>query len=461
MIGVATPRRSSGKYIDARQCLSLRSYSHMALTKKLENIQKRAFSYFENEFNPINGLIFDKASLDGDGASVWPSSIAAVGFALASYPVAVTHAFLSHEEAIHRTLATLRFFSQSAQGPESDATGYRGFYYHFLDIQTGRRAWQCELSTIDTALLLYGMLTCARFFNQQAPDEVEIRSLADALYRRVEWDWSLSSDSTMSMGWTPESGFLEPNWKGYNEAILLYILALGSPTHPIPESSYQAWLSGYQWKQIYGHEYLYAGALFTHQFPHVWIDFRGIQDAFMRDKGINYFENSRRATYVQRRYAMTNPLGFAGYGDKCWGLTACQGPGPETVLIDGIERQFFNYVARGAPFGPDDGTISPSTVVASLPFAPEIVLPAIDYFVDELQLHDANPYGFRATINQTYQGKGSATVGWISHWHFGINQGPALLMIENYRSGMLWTLMRECPYLIRGLKRGGFSGGWL
>src|SRR5476649_333554 len=126
-------------------------------------------------------------------------------------------------------------------------------------------------------------------------------------------------------------------------------------------------MSGYQWKQIYGQEYLYAGALFTHQFPHIWVDFRGIQDAFMRDKGIDYFENSRRATYVQRQYAIANPLGFAGYGPNCWGLTACQGPGPDTVLIDGIERQFFNYVARGAPYGPDDGTISPSTVVASLP----------------------------------------------------------------------------------------------
>ena len=262
------------------------------IEEKLQNIQQKAFSYFQHEFNPANGLILDKTSPDGTSTSDWPASIAAVGFALASYPVAVSRAFLSRADAIQRTLATLRFFSRSAQGPEPDATGFRGFYYHFLDMQTGRRAWQCELSTIDTSLLLAGMLTCARFFNESTPDEVEIRSIADALYHRVEWDWALDGDSTVSMGWRPESGFLGPRWKGYNEALLLYLLALGSPTHPIPVGSYRAWMSGYQWKQTQGQEYLYAGALFTHQFPHIWVDFRGIQDAFMRDKGIDYFENS-------------------------------------------------------------------------------------------------------------------------------------------------------------------------
>ncbi|MDI1253681.1 glucoamylase family protein [Thermomonas sp.] len=205
----------------------------------------------------------------------------------------------------------------------------------------------------------------------------------------------------------------------------------------------------------------YIGALFTHQFPLIWIDFRGIQDAFMRDKSNDYFENSRRATYVQRQYAIANPLGFKGYSANCWGLTACQGPGPDTLLIDGVERQFFSYGARGVPFGPDDGTIAPSAIVASLPFAAEIVLPAIDYFIDELKFHDLNPYGFRTTINPTCATKPDDACGWVSPWHFGINQGPMVLMIENYRSGLLWRLMRESPDLVRGLKRAGFSGGWL
>lgn len=429
--------------------------------EKLQDIQKKAFHYFECEVNPANGLIRDKTAPDDKWSPDWPASIAAVGFALACYPVAVTRDFKSREAAAQRTLCTLRFFAESPQGPEADATGYRGFYYHFLDMQTGRRAWQCELSSIDTALLLAGMLTCARFFEGQAPAEVEIRSLADALYRRVEWDWALDGGSTLSMGWHPESGFLPFRWKGYNEALLLYLLALGSPTHAVPEESYLAWTSGYEWKHIYDYDYLYGGALFTHQFPHIWIDFRGIQDGFMRDKGIDYFENSRRATYVQRQYAIANPLGFEGYSANCWGLTASQGPGPDTVLIDGVERRFFAYTARGVPYGPEDGTIAPWAVVASLPFAPEIVLPAIDYLIDDLKLQDINPYGFRASINPTYATKPGHACGWVSPRHFGINQGPVVVMIENHRSGLLWELMRECPYVIHGLKRAGFGGGRL
>lgn len=437
------------------------SATSVSIDEKLRDIQQKAFRYFQHECARTNGLIIDKCAPDDAVATDWPASIAAVGFALACYPVAVARGFLPHEEALRRTLITLRFFFRSAQGPEPDATGYRGFYYHFLDMQTGRRAWQCELSSIDTALLLAGMLTSARFFDGQSDDEAEVRRLAHQLYERTEWDWALNGDSTLSMGWRPESGFIEHRWKGYNEALLLYILALGSPTHPIPEDSYAAWTSAYEWKRIYDQEYLYAGALFTHQFPHIWIDFREIQDSFMRDKGIDYFENSRRAAIVQRQYAIANPLGFIGYGPNCWGLTACQGPGPDTFLIEGVERRFFGYLARGVPYGPDDGTIAPWAVVASLPFAPEIVLPAIDYFVDELDLLDVNPYGFRATFNPTYAGKPGRTAGWVSPWHFGINQGPVVLMIENYRSGLLWQLMRGCPYLIRGLERGGFRGGWL
>ena len=159
--------------------------------------------------------------------------------------------------------------------------------------------------------------------------------------------------------------------------MLLYVLGLGSPAHPLPESCYTAWTSTYRWEHCYGYEYLYAGPLFTHQLSHIWIDFRGIQDAFMRAKGIDYFENSRRATYVQQQYAMDNPLKFAGYGRNCWGITASDGPGPDTIKVSGIERQFFGYLGRGVPYGPDDGTIAPWAAVASLPFAPEIVLPTI------------------------------------------------------------------------------------
>ena len=237
------------------------------------------------------------------------------------------------------------------------------------------------------------------------PTEKEIRALAEALYRRVDWPWAQNGGATVTHGWKPESGFLEYRWEGYDEALVLYILGLGSPTHPLPAESYTAWASTYEWKSSYGYDYLYAGPLFTHQISHVWIDFRGIQDAFMRDKGIDYFENTRRATCVQQRYAIDNPLKFAGYGKDCWGITASDGPGPDTIEVNGIERQFFDYLARGVPYGPDDGTIGPWAVVASLPFAPEIVLPAIDYLVHEVDLKKGNPYGFKATFNPTYPDK--------------------------------------------------------
>jgi hypothetical protein len=422
---------------------------------ELESLQRETFSYFLNETNLQNGLVLDKTAPD------WPASIAATGLALAVYPVAIERGFITRAAAIDRVLATLRFFWNSPQGPEPDATGYRGFYYHFLDMQTGRRAWQCELSTVDSAILFAGVLTARAYFDADAPEEREIRTLADALYRRADWSWAQNGGATVTHGWKPESGFLQYRWEGYDEALVLYVLGLGSPTHPLPEESYAAWASTYEWKTSYGYDYLYAGPLFTHQISHVWIDFRGIQDAFMRDKGIDYFENTRRATLVQREYAIDNPLEFAGYGKDCWGITACDGPGPDTIKLNGIERRFFDYLGRGVPYGPDDGTVGPWAVVASLPFAPEIVLPAIDYLVHQVDLKMGNPYGFKATFNPTYPDKSGNPYGWVSPWHYGINQGPINPMIENHRTGLLWRLMRGCPYVITGLRRAGFTGGWL
>lgn len=420
----------------------------------LDDLQLDTFQYFQHEVNPRNGLVCDKAAPD------WPASIAAVGLALAAYPVGVERGWLGRPAAIARTLATLRFFHDSPQGPDPAATGYRGFYYHFLDMETGRRAWQCELSVVDTLFFLAGALVAATYFDADTGPEREIRERADALYRRAEWDWALNGGTSLSHGWKPESGFLPYRWEGYDEALLLYMLALGSPTHPIPAASYPTWAQTYAWKQVYGLEYLYAAPLFIHQLSHIWIDFRGIQDAPMRAHGSDYFENSRRATLIQQRYAIENPQAFRRYGEYCWGITASDGPGTQTRLLDGIERRFFGYEARGAPFGLDDGTLAPWAVVASLPFAPEIVLPTIQY-LDGLDLRVANPYGFKATFNPTYPAQTAHSAGWISPYHIGINQGPVVLMIENYRTEMIWQLMRQCPYLVAGLRRAGFSGGWL
>ena len=292
--------------------------------------------------------------------------------------------------------------------------------------------------------------------------EGTVYTCPDALYRRADWQWAQNHGATVTHGWKPESGFLKYRWEGYDEALLLYVLGLGSPTNPLPECSYAAWASTYRWENCYGYDYLYAGPLFTHQLSHVWIDFRGIQDAFMRDKGIDYFENSRRATYVQQRYAMDNPRKFAGYAEHCWGITASEGPGPSSLMLNGIQRVFDDYVSRGVPYGPDDGTLAPWAVVASLPFAPEIVLRAIDFCIHQAKLKMFNAYGFKAAFNTTHPGEPGNPYGyWVSPWHFGLNQGPIVLMIENYRSDLLWRLMRGCPYIIAGLRRAGFSGGWL
>lgn len=338
----------------------------------LEGLQRDAFGYFLNETNPANGLVLDKTQ---PGA---PSSIAAVGFALAAYLVGIERSWMTRAEAAARTLTALRFFWASPQGTSSEATGYKGFYYHFLDMKTGRRAARCELSTIDTAFLLAGVLVAATYFDRDSEEERQIRTLT--VYRRADWQWARNGEATVTHGWTPEGGFLRSRWEGYDEALLLYALGLGSPTYSLPQESYSAWASTYEWKEIYGHEFLYGGSLFIHQYSNLWIDFRGIQDAFMREKGIDYFENSRRATHVQQQYAVHNPLAFAGYGQHFWGLTASDGPYRTVRQFGGVERHFFGYVARGVPYGPDDGTVAPWAVVASLHFAPEIVLPTVQHF---------------------------------------------------------------------------------
>jgi hypothetical protein len=420
----------------------------------LHTLQRDSFNYFLHSVNPENGLILDKT------ADNWPSSIAAVGMALTAYPVGVERQFMSRHHAAQRTLATLRFFAGSEQSEAPDATGYKGFYYHFLDMKTGRRHWHCELSSVDTALLLAGMLTAAAYFQEQTADEIEIRQLADMLYQRVDWQWMLARAPLICHGWTPEKGFLRWHWEGYDEALILYVLALGSPTFPIPASSYTQWAATYEWRTVYGIECLFAGSLFIHQLSHVWIDFRGIRDAFMRAHDSDYFENSRCATRIQQQYAMHNPMGFEQYGEFSWGITASDGPGKCRRKIKGVTRRFFDYVARGVPDGPDDGTLAPWSVVASLPFAPEIVLPTIDHF-NRLRLCQVNRYGFKASFNPTFPDGSGRRSGWVSPYHFGINEGPTLIMIENHRTDLIWRLTRLCPYIVAGLRSAEFSGGWL
>jgi len=420
---------------------------------ELDRLQKNAFAYFLHETHVASGLVRDSTH---DGS---PSSIAAVGLALTAYPVGVERGFMDRDEAAAQTLTTLRFLTNARQGGERDATGHRGFFYHFLDMGSGRRAWDCEVSTIDTAYLMAGALAAAAYFDGEDEQERAIRVTADALYRRCDWRWALNGGRRLSHGWKPEGGFLKRRWTGYSEALVLYFLALGSPTHPISKESYAAFTSTYFFRKIYGIEYLHAAPLFVHQLSHVWVDFRGIRDAPMRARGLDYFENSARATRIQRLYAIRNPKNFAGYAENCWGITASEGPGPATLEVGGVRRRFYDYVARGVPNGPDDGTLAPWAVVASIPFAPGIAMPAIAH-MHEMGV-GRGPYGFEATFNPTFPAASKNPCGWVSPYNFGLNDGPILLMIENYRTGFVWNLMRRCPYLVRGLRRAGFRDGWL
>jgi hypothetical protein len=252
--------------------------------------------------------------------------------------------------------------------------------------------------------------------------------------------------------------------------MILYVLALGSPTHAVEPEAWTEFTRTYRWEDFEGQQCVGFAPLFGHQYSHVWIDFRGIRDAYMKGKGIDYFENSRRATYVQRSYAIRNPDGWKGYGENVWGLSACDGPLDGTLVIAGRPRRFFSYAARGVSKKEirDDGTLAPTAALASLPFAPEIVLPALAEIHRRFGAHLFSRYGFLDAFNPTLDfevpvqhGRIEKGAGWFDVDYLGIDQGPIVAMIENYRTELVWKTMRENPHIVRGLKRAGFTGGWL
>lgn len=419
----------------------------------IDRLQRAAFDYFLRYTNIENGLVADTSIKTSH------CSIAAVGFALSSYPVAVERGWIERAAAAERVLTTLVFFAESRQGQERHATGYRGFYYHFLDMKHGHRAWNSELSLIDSALLILGVLTAAAYFTGDDDAEKEIRELATMLYERMDWRWALNRGQTLTMGWKPGGGFLRWRWQGYDEAILLYTLAMASPTHSIPASSYDAFASTYTWMMFKEKPFLYAGPLFIHLFSHAWIDFRGIRDRYMAEKESDYFTNTQMAIEVQRDYTERNPGHFVGYNSNVWGLSACDGPTPSGGRHSRNHRpKVLGYAARGAPLGPDDGTIAPWAPLACLPFDRKAALDgtkAILATYPNLLLDERFPGGF----NPTVEGKGPE--GWVDDRSVAIDQGILVMMIENERTGLIWNLMRQSPILRKGLEHAGFTGGWL
>jgi hypothetical protein len=404
-----------------------------ALTNEalMDTLQVTAFRYFWEQANPNNGLIRDRSATGS------PASIAAVGFGLSAICTGIDHGWVTRETGRARVRTTLNTFWTGPQGTgQTGYIGYKGLFYHFLDMATAKRTWSCEVSTIDTALLMAGILDCREYFSTADTADVAVRALADSIYYRADWDFFRNSNPGILMGWKPGTGFTGfGQWIGYNEAMILYILALGSPTHPVPVTAWNVWTSNYRWQTHYSYTYVNFPPLFGHQYSHCWIDFRSIQDSYMRSQGITYFENSRRATMAQRAYCTANPGGFVGYGPDLWGLTASDGPE--------------GYNARGAPPAQNDnGTITPTAAGGSVAFAPEEALACLQTMWNNHRTQLWGSYGFKDAFN--------LTANWWGTDYIGIDEGPIILMIENHQTGALWNRFMQNVNVQLGLERAGF-----
>lgn len=440
-----------------------KKFSDLALQDAafLKDLERRTFQWFWDTADPKTGLIPDRAPLP-EGAS----SIASVGFGLTAYGIGVERHYITRDQAAERTLATLRFLIALPQNDSAlGAAGYKGFFYHFLNPHTGLRVaeWS-ELSSIDTGLLMVGVLFSQTYFDRDTPQEKSIRQIAGELYERVDWPWMEPKPPLLNMGWspTPKPHFLESEWRGYNEGLLLYILALGSPSHPLPAKTWNQWTATFadQWKHYEGRHFLNFAPLFGHQYTESWIDFRGIQDDFNRAHHNNYFNNGRTAAYAQQDYAKENPGRWHDYGPALWGLTASDGPGETAQKVDGQERRFLAYSARGAgsDYVRDDGTIAPTAAGGSIAFAPEIALPTLEAMKARYGSRVYNRYGFVDAFNPSFK---TPDGYWADGQQIGIDQGPILLMLENWRSNFVWDVMKRNPYIRDALKKAGFQGGWL
>ncbi|WP_031236606.1 glucoamylase family protein [Asticcacaulis sp. AC460] len=452
----------------------------------LADLHKRTFQWFWDVTPPKTGLTPDN----------WPNpdfcSVAAVGFALNACCIGAHSGYVTRAQAAERTLTTLRTFWNGPQGPErAGVMGYKGFFYHFLNMGTGLRHDTVELSSIDTALFITGALTAAAFFDGDNDAEKEIRKLGVALYERVDWTFLERDNGLISMGYHPEPGLnghdatgrIIRSWDRYNEGMMVYHLAMASKTHPIKATAWDTWAAtiGVTWADNFGEPHLGFAPLFGHQYSHVWYDYRGIADAYMRGKNIDYFINSQRATVAQRNYAIKNPGGFKDYSGDVWGLTACRGPAYTKGKVDGREVQFFEYSARGPQTGDkeanDDGTIAPTAGISSVAFSPEICLPLIHTLREKYGSDLYGEYGFYDAFNPSFPkdlpsrvGHQTPKAGWVAYEYLAIDQGPILSMLENHRSGLIWDLFNRSPVtgpmVRRGFQLAGFqstgpAGDWL
>jgi len=375
----------------------------------LQDLSRRSFLYFWEQADPRTGLVLDRARADGsqdpDDTHAGAASIAATGFGLTALCIGAQHHWVRQRDARERIRTTLRFFWEKA--PQE-----HGWFYHFLDARTGARKFNSEVSSIDTALLLAGVLTARQAFRA----DTEIVRLATQIYERVDFPWMLAGDSLLlSHGWTPEKGFLSFRWDEYSEATILYLLAIGSPIHPISAWSWYAWTrpsTNYD-----GHAYLETGPLFVNQYSQAWIDFRGRREKL--GPHLDYFENSVQATLANRSLSMSLAGKFPGYSPDVWGITASDSAR--------------GYVAWGRPEDVRtlDGTVVPAAPAGSLMFTPEVSLPALRTMKEKFGDRIWGRYGFADAFNPN--------TGWVSPYVLGIDVGITLLSAENLRTGAVWS----------------------
>lgn len=391
----------------------------------VEDLSRRSFRYFWEQGDPGTGLVLDRATTEGspsDENHRAIASIASTGFGLTAICIAAEHRWIDRSEARERVRATLRFFAERA-------IHEHGWFYHWLDSVTGERRWNSEISSIDTALLLGGVLTARQYFHRDA----EIARLATLIYERVDFAWMLNGHpAILSHGWKPETGFLKSVWGNYSEDKILYLLAIGSPTHPITPRSWYAWKR--EWVTYAGYTYL-SGAppLFIHQYSHAWVDFRNRREA--SPPYIDYFDNSVKATRAHRVFCIDLSSEFPGYTSNIWGITASDSPK--------------GYLAWGGPpRDPEiDGTVVPCAAGGSLMFAPDITLPALREMKEKFGERIYGRYGFADAFNPN--------TGWVNPDVIGINVGITLLSAENFLTGNVWRWFMKNREIPKAMQRVG------
>jgi len=384
----------------------------------LEEVEKANFLYFVEQADPITGLVKDRSNVRKTDTSL-AASIAATGFGLTALCIGHKRGYLSLNDARQRVLTTVRFLFEKMPS-------HRGFYYHFANVKTGERVWDSEVSSIDTAILLCGVLMCHAYFQHS-----EITRFAYRIASRVQWTWLSEDTSLLPLGWTPESGFLPYRWDYYSELMMIYLVGLGSSTHALPAGTWNAWKR--TTFEYAGLRYIGSYApLFINQYSQAWFDFRG-----KRDKYADYFLNSIIATEVHRIFCLELSKQFSDYSDDLWGITASDSAN--------------GYVVWGGPpaTGPIDGTVVPSAAAGSLPFLPQATLRVLKTI--------KNRYGDRAWCRYGFVNAFNPLKNWYDTDVVGIDTGITMLMAENLRTGFVWNTFMKNGEAERGFQRAGFE----